>query len=179
MECCISCNSSCASRKPRAMEFFISACERLRPRLFFLKRLPFAHHRFILAARAGVGQKGANALADGNHFRLVNDGLAQFPGLGFNPCGHNLFIWHTINHKFRRKAIGLPAKRSFFCGGCNGAQSLKLFRRGERCEENLTGKSKSQRDSILQPRVGAKRLPWVVIQNSSTPTGFHHRFAAI
>jgi hypothetical protein len=67
-----------------------SAFERLRPRLFFLKRLPLAHHRFILAARAGVGQKGVNALADGNHFRLVNDGLAQFFGLGFNLCGHKI-----------------------------------------------------------------------------------------
>jgi hypothetical protein len=43
-----------------------------------------------LAARAGVGQKGVNALADGNHFRLINDGLAQFPGLIFNLCGHKI-----------------------------------------------------------------------------------------
>ena len=34
-------------------------------RLFFLKRLALVHQGFILAARAGVGQKGVNPPADG------------------------------------------------------------------------------------------------------------------
>jgi len=34
--------------------------------------------------------KVVNALADGNHFRLVNNGLAQLRGLGFNFCGHKI-----------------------------------------------------------------------------------------
>jgi hypothetical protein len=38
--------------------------------LFFLQRLAFAHQRLILAARAVVGQKSVDALADGGHFRL-------------------------------------------------------------------------------------------------------------
>jgi hypothetical protein len=46
--------------------------------LFFLERLAFVHQRFILAARAVVGHERLDALADGDHFRLGDDGLAKF-----------------------------------------------------------------------------------------------------
>jgi hypothetical protein len=60
------------------------AFERLHLGLFFLNGVALVHHRFILAAGLGVGQKSVNALADGNHFRLFNDDLAKFPGLFFD-----------------------------------------------------------------------------------------------
>ena len=75
-ECCSSCISSCASRKPEATGFFeqrvavffkrgdFRRLERLAAVLFFLERLAFAHQAFIRAARGGVGQKGVNALPD-------------------------------------------------------------------------------------------------------------------
>ena len=64
------------------------AVERLAAVLFVVKRLAFVHQRFVLTTRAVVGHEGVNALADGNHFRLGDDGLAQLPGLFFNFCGH-------------------------------------------------------------------------------------------
>ena len=67
------------------------AFQRLRLGLLFLKRLALAHHRFVLASGIGVGQKGVNAFADGNLFRLVNDDLTQFLGLFFNFCGHKFY----------------------------------------------------------------------------------------
>ena len=38
------------------------AVERLSVVLLFVKRVAFAHHGFVLAARAGIGQKRVNAL---------------------------------------------------------------------------------------------------------------------
>ena len=54
----------------------LRAFQRLATMLFVMQRLAFARHRFILGARAGIGQKGVNAFANGNHFRLGNNGRA-------------------------------------------------------------------------------------------------------
>ena len=69
--------------------------ERLAVLLFFLQRLAFAHQDFILAARAVIRQKSINATADGDHFRLGNDGLAKFPRFFFDFCGHKILILRT------------------------------------------------------------------------------------
>lgn len=65
-----------------------NAVERLRTGLFFLERLAFAHQRFILAARGGVGQKSVNALADATGLEVFQNGFAQFAGLVFNFVRH-------------------------------------------------------------------------------------------
>ncbi len=66
------------------------AVERLSVVLLFVERAAFAHHGFVLAARPGIGQKRVNAPADGRHFRLVHDGLAQFA------CFFLDFGWHNF-----------------------------------------------------------------------------------
>jgi hypothetical protein len=71
--------------------------ERLAVLLFFLQRLAFAHERFILGPRAGVGQKRVDAFADGNHFRLGDNDPAKFLRFFFNDGWHKLFA-PTIKH---------------------------------------------------------------------------------
>ena len=46
-------------------------------RLFFLERLPFVNHRFVLAPRTGIGHKAVDLAADGGHSGLLDDGLTQ------------------------------------------------------------------------------------------------------
>jgi hypothetical protein len=78
--------------------------KRLAVVLFFLERLALAHQAFILAARAGVGEEGVNALLDAAGFNMRDDGFAQFAGLGFNLVGHNYFLRRAINHICRVNA---------------------------------------------------------------------------
>jgi len=63
----------------------------VRLRLFFLKRLPFCSSPLHIGRARRVGQKVSMRLPDGNHFRLVNNGLAQllvlasiFVGIKYN-----------------------------------------------------------------------------------------------
>ena len=65
-----------------------NAIQRLAVVLLFVQRVALAHDGFVLAARGGVGHKGVNALADGRHFRLVHDDLAQFACFFFNFSRH-------------------------------------------------------------------------------------------
>jgi len=64
------------------------AVKRLSVVLLFVKRVAFAHHRFILAERPGIGPERVNAPADGHHFRLFNDGLAKFARFFLDFCRH-------------------------------------------------------------------------------------------
>ena len=93
----------------------LRALQRLTAMLLFMQRLALVRHRFILPARAGVGQKGVNAFANGNHFGLGNDGLAQFfrlPGyrIFFNLSRHRETVYHNRFSKSgqirREKALG-------------------------------------------------------------------------
>jgi hypothetical protein len=52
---------------------YLRALQGLAAVLLFVKRLIFARHQFILVAGASTGQKGVNAFANGNHFRVRND----------------------------------------------------------------------------------------------------------
>ena len=68
--------------------------------LFVVERLAFARHQFILAARAGVGQKSVNAPADGKHFRVGDNRLAKllrFPRnrVFFNISCHGNQVYHN------------------------------------------------------------------------------------
>jgi hypothetical protein len=55
----------------------LGGLQRLAAMLFVVERLAFARHNFVLLLCAGIGQESVNALADGNHFRPGNDGLAK------------------------------------------------------------------------------------------------------
>ena len=67
----------------------IRAIEGLAVVLLFVQCVALAHHGFILATRCSVRQKSVNALADGGHFRLRDDGFAKFPRFLFNLGRHN------------------------------------------------------------------------------------------
>jgi len=86
-----------------------SAFERLRPRLFFLKRLTFAHHHFILAARCLIGLKSINLLAGGAQVRQINDGLAKLTGLLRDGIFFNL-----SRHKMCQFSVLFSNARPFF-----------------------------------------------------------------
>ena len=81
--------------------------ERMAVLLLFLQRLALAHQRLILAARRRVRQKRVNPPADGDHFRLRDDGLAKLHRLFFDFCAHKVFSARVINHTSPPKAIGL------------------------------------------------------------------------
>ena len=52
--------------------------------LFLLKRLAFGHEPLVLGPGFVVGDERLDSLARGTHLRLVQNGLAQFPGLVSN-----------------------------------------------------------------------------------------------
>jgi hypothetical protein len=49
--------------------------------LFLLERLAFGHESLVLSAGFFVGNKSLDSLASGTHLGLVQNGLAEFPGL--------------------------------------------------------------------------------------------------
>ncbi len=78
--------------------------------LFFLEHLALAHQGLVLAACAGVGEKGINPVAQARRLDLFDDGLAEFLGFLFNFGRHKKMV-RTINHIPPAKAIANAACR--------------------------------------------------------------------
>ena len=74
--------------------------------LFLLKRLAFGHEPLVLSPGFLVANEGLDSFARGTHFGLIQNRLAQFPGLVRNQAVlsrlHNHFanMSATIQHSF-------------------------------------------------------------------------------
>ena len=68
----------------------LRAFKRLSAMLLFMEHLAFFRQSLVIIARRGVGKKSVNAFADRRHFRLGDDGLAEFFSLFFDFCGHKI-----------------------------------------------------------------------------------------
>jgi hypothetical protein len=64
------------------------AIQSLATMLLFLQFLAGVHDRFVLAARAGVGEESLDAFTDSRRLQLGENGFAEFFSLRFNLCGH-------------------------------------------------------------------------------------------
>jgi hypothetical protein len=60
---------------------YFFAAQRERPFLFLAQLLTLIDQALVLGASLLVTQESVDALVDGFYFRLVQDGLAKFPGL--------------------------------------------------------------------------------------------------
>src|SRR6185437_10324609 len=66
----------------------------LRAMLFLLQRLAFGHESLVLSTGLVIRDKFFDALAGGTEFRLVQNRLAEFPGL----VGNHAFLSRLHNH---------------------------------------------------------------------------------
>ncbi len=76
--------------------------------LFFVEQFAAGHQGFVLGAGLVIGHEGLDVLAEGADFRLVENGLAEFPRLeddrrcfGFGLSLHNVSVFFAGRHLVR------------------------------------------------------------------------------